>query len=137
MIYITGIRVVILCLYLFRNYAYQVRDLDRGLCGFIAATEVYKETGGGNSWTCYQNGTLAGDPCKWSGTSCSGKVLVALDMSNLNVRGTIPTSIGYLSTLTIFVLTGNSVNGTIPPQIGNLTNLVLLYLTSNNLVGTI
>ena len=114
-----------------------ISDLDRGLCGFIAATMVYQQTGGGNSWTCNKNGTLAGNPCKWGATSCVGTALVSLDMSNLNVGGTIPTSIGYLSTLTILVLTGNSVGGTIPSQIGRLSNLILLYLTSNNLVGRV
>ena len=53
------------------------------------------------------------------------------------LRGTIPTSIGYLQSLTSLYLSSNYFTGTIPSSIGYLTNLVILHLYVNLLTGSI
>jgi hypothetical protein len=51
-----------------------------------------------------------------------------LNLSNNEIGGPIPESLGNLSLLQSLYLSGNKFNGRIPPELGNLTNLKYLYL---------
>ncbi|KAL2967340.1 hypothetical protein AAZX31_16G170600 [Glycine max] len=63
--------------------------------------------------------------------------LVELDLSNNQLEGTIPTSLGNLTCLVELDLSANQLEGTIPTSLGNLTSLVKLQLSRNQLEGTI
>ena len=59
--------------------------------------------------------------------------------NNPNMGGTLPTTIGTMSTLASLSLTVNNLTGTIPSEIGQLgaINMRELWLFDNKLVGTI
>jgi hypothetical protein len=54
-----------------------------------------------------------------------------------NLAGTIPTSIGALTSLTAFRISQNGLGGTIPSSLGSLTALTSLKLHENVFTGTI
>ncbi|CAD6265889.1 unnamed protein product [Miscanthus lutarioriparius] len=60
---------------------------------------------------------------------------LALDTNNL--LGTVPMSISYLSGLTTLQLQNNSLTGPIGEWVGNMTNLQGLVLNENNFIGPI
>jgi len=65
-------------------------------------------------------------------------VVVAIDLSNNNLNGSIPAEINYLQFLTELGLNENQLNGEIPTQMGDaLQNLEKLELNQNQLTGTI
>eukprot|EP01084_Bolivina_argentea_P012389 23215_1 len=60
-----------------------------------------------------------------------------LDLSKNQLTGTISNNIGKLTSLHVLYLQNNQLTGTIPNNIGNLTSLNWLYLSNNQLTGTI
>lgn len=107
---------------------------DNALCGLIAATEVHESpripTSGKYMWQCTPEGIVANDPCNstvfWAGVTCRNDVLVDIDLSTYTIKGTIPPSIGELTTLTKLVLSSNCMNGTIPSELFDLRQLTLV-----------
>ena len=76
--------------------------------------------------------------CKWFGIGCSSKNNVKeLKMENNNLRGSMPTEIGLLSSLEGLFFLRNKIQGTIPSEIGQLSKLSFLKVTSNSLSGAI
>ncbi|KAK1364963.1 hypothetical protein POM88_040524 [Heracleum sosnowskyi] len=69
-------------------------------------------------------------------SNCSN--LLELSLSGNKLRGTIPTSVGNLSTeLTFLNFEGNQLYGRLPSAIGNLLNLDTFGLDGNQFAGTI
>lgn len=64
--------------------------------------------------------------------------LELLDVANnYNIRGTIPTEIGIMVSLKELILDSNELSGSIPTMIGYLSKLELLYTHTNPISGTI
>ncbi|CAL1413847.1 unnamed protein product [Linum trigynum] len=64
--------------------------------------------------------------------------LEKLMISGTSFQGTLPTSIGNLSTsMQKFTAEGCNILGTIPDEIGNLSNIMVIVLSSNRLKGFI
>ena len=63
--------------------------------------------------------------------------LKELHLSDCNMGGTIPSSIGLLAGLTSLDLSMSRIDSTIPSELGLLSNLNTLLLASNRLSGTI
>ena len=84
------------------------------------------------SWN-YQNQT------GWKGVKViDGHVTELVFEYEIDLRGSIPTSISQLSQLKNLTITNNkNINGSIPPEIVNLTNLETLVLYETMLTGTI
>uniref|UniRef100_A0A0D9VDR4 Receptor kinase-like protein Xa21 n=1 Tax=Leersia perrieri TaxID=77586 RepID=A0A0D9VDR4_9ORYZ len=80
--------------------------------------------------------------CQWRGVMCgiqgrrSGRV-VALDLSNLDLSGTIDPSIGNLTYLRKLDLPMNHLTGNIPSELGSLLDLQHVNLSYNSLEGSI
>lgn len=79
------------------------------------------------------------DPCtdNWVGIDCENGYVQTLVLTGANLTGTIPESIGMLSTLVILELNNNHLEGTLPHSIGNCSGLSQLILDSNHLNGSL
>ncbi len=100
-------------------------------------TALYNDTGGAK-WTNNTN-WLSEEPLgDWHGvtTDDEGRV-TALDLSENQLKGTIPVELGSLSKVIELHLWGNQLTGEIPPALGDLANLTDLFLRGNRLTGCI
>jgi len=113
---------------------------DSALCGFIAATNIASFTNY-EEWSCVAGGTTSSHPCRtdavWTGIGCTGGFVSAINVASQGIAGTLPSSLGLLSTLRLIYLDENVFAGTIPPEIGSLDALVTLRLGDNRLSGTL
>ena len=79
-----------------------------------ALESIYAATGGTN-WT---NNTSwlgeAGTECDWYGVTCNDGSVVALDLSNNELAGSIPLSLQNLTSLTDLDISDNSLDGSVP-----------------------
>ena len=73
------------------------------------------------------------DITSWSGVTIDGRRVIALDLNQSMLDGTIPPEIGLLANLTTIDLSGNQLTGPLPDEIGLLTHLDLLILEDNQL----
>ncbi|MFQ6640947.1 hypothetical protein Gotur_015633 [Gossypium turneri] len=86
-----------------------------------------------NNWT---NSTSV---CKWVGVSCGiiHERVVALNLTNMNLRSTIPPHLGNLSFLFSLDLSNNNFYGHLPNELGQLHRLRIIRLSNNCLNGEI
>jgi Leucine-rich repeat (LRR) protein len=83
------------------------------------------------------------NPCdEWQGVFCEDigngyGTIVAVELSEMNLKGPLPNNWTGLSSLINMDLALNAINGTIPSSIGLLPNLTALDLSRNFFVGTI
>jgi hypothetical protein len=97
--------------------------------------ELYHATGGEEWSTKVSPFTPV---CNWPGVTCDKELrVVGVYMSQNNMDGTIPDSIGGLVKLRILQLSMNGLYGTIPASVGDLTNLVELNLGLNGFNGSV
>lgn len=88
-----------------------------------------------NSWSTVS--ALAACNASWSGVSCSGTNVVALDLTSVGLSGSLPPSLSLMSSLTSLKLSGNTFSGSLPAQWSVLTQLVLVSLSTNHLAGSL
>jgi len=85
-----------------------------------------------------QWGNLSVPMCQWPGVACGlkgsrlGRV-VALNLTNLNLVGTITTALGNLTYLRLLDLSLNHFHGIMQPELGNLRDLETLVLGHNSI----
>ncbi|XP_058771757.1 BRASSINOSTEROID INSENSITIVE 1-associated receptor kinase 1-like [Vicia villosa] len=78
------------------------------------------------------------NPCTWFHVTCNQhNSVIAVDLGNQDLSGTLVSQLGDLSNLQYLELYNNSITGKIPEELGNLANLVSLDLYLNNISGTI
>ncbi|KAJ8426792.1 hypothetical protein Cgig2_007847 [Carnegiea gigantea] len=79
--------------------------------------------------------------CMWPGIICSMDdtciSIISLNLSGLNLLGTISPEIGMLERLRVLSLSSNRLSGPIPSSLSLLCNLEFLDLSNNNLSGKI
>ncbi|XP_057808973.1 LRR receptor-like serine/threonine-protein kinase GSO2 [Salvia miltiorrhiza] len=75
--------------------------------------------------------------CAWRGVSCSGGSVVALNIANCSMRGSISPALAVLPNLLHLNLSSDHLSGPIPPALSNLSSLESLLLLSNQLSGPI
>ncbi|KAB2086602.1 hypothetical protein ES319_A04G043700v1 [Gossypium barbadense] len=94
------------------------------------------------------NWTASTSVCNWIGVSCGilHKRVIALNLTSMNLRGTIPPHLGNLSFLLSLDLSRNNLYGQLPKELGQLHRLRILLLSynlqklkmkNNNFTGTI
>ena len=75
---------------------------DDGLCSLIAATNIESLTNY-DEWSCDTDGLASTDPCnvtKWTGIACIEGFINSISLNVTDMTGTIPATLGSLSTLT-------------------------------------
>ncbi|KAH0747970.1 hypothetical protein KY290_027202 [Solanum tuberosum] len=77
--------------------------------------------------------------CSWIGITCSSRHnrVTALDISSMQLHGTIPPNLGNLSFLVSLNISYNSFHGDLPLELAHLQRLKLIDVTSNNFTGAI
>jgi hypothetical protein len=83
--------------------------------------------------TCYFVMTV----CTWAGVTCTDGNVTMLKLIDSKLEGTIPTSLGEVTTLTHLYLASNSFQGTVPDNVANLPKLEVIDLSFNQLNGTL
>ncbi|KAK4347258.1 hypothetical protein RND71_033597 [Anisodus tanguticus] len=86
-----------------------------------------------------QNWSSQASVCHWIGVTCGTRHrrVRALNISNMDILGTIPPHLGNLSFLVSLDVSRNHLHGEIPKDIGNLRNLKELVFVNNHLTGSI
>ncbi|TYH19006.1 hypothetical protein ES288_A05G318500v1 [Gossypium darwinii] len=85
------------------------------------------------------NWTTSHSFCNWIGVTCGARHnrIVALNLPNMNLTGTIPPELGNLSFLASLNLSGNGFHGDLPGELGHLSRLKLVDLSFNFFTGKI
>ncbi len=115
----------------------QVCDTDRDR----AALEDLYRIAGGENWLRKENWLSNLSLGQWEGISVNAEGCVTeIFLGENNLEGTLPSSIGDFSELSILSLESvfggtTKLTGSLPIQIGNLSNLTQLYLSNNNFQG--
>ncbi len=101
-----------------------------------ALVALYEATGG-PTWR-NDDGWLSDDPVSdWHGVQADGSGVVALNLANNFVSGSLPPEIRDLAELRTLALGFNEISGSIPRELGDLENLERLYLNDNAFSGEI
>lgn len=95
------------------------------------------EAAGGENWTNHENWGTNTELSEWYGVTVEDNEIVALELPDNNLSGTLPVELGALIRLQRLVLNGNLLMDTIPANIGNLSQLEELNLANNDLTGNI
>uniref|UniRef100_A0A7S4NRK8 Leucine-rich repeat-containing N-terminal plant-type domain-containing protein n=1 Tax=Paramoeba aestuarina TaxID=180227 RepID=A0A7S4NRK8_9EUKA len=117
-------------------------EIDREMNSLI---EFYHSTKG-ESWFKSDN-WLDGPPCGddalessnkggWYSLSCAGGRVVAINMPNNNMSGTLPSSLGDFTKLLSLVVSNNQIGGEIPSELFH-SSILSLYLNNNSFTGTL
>ena len=116
-------------------------------CSLTSALADLYSAAGGAGWTSRSNwmigspctGTTA-DPGEWEKITCvtvGGEIQVQeIDLNGNNLVGSLPTTLGLLTTLTRHLTLGsNKLTGSIPTEIGSLSKLTDLRISYNAFTG--
>nr|XP_027086410.1 probable LRR receptor-like serine/threonine-protein kinase At3g47570 [Coffea arabica] len=84
-----------------------------------------------------KNWSVGSSVCNWIGVSCGSRHrrVTGLDISNMNLSGTLPPQLGNLSFLVSLDMSANNFHGELPHEFVGLRRLKLLNLSVNNLEG--
>ena len=97
--------------------------------------DLYNMTDGLN-WTNKNGWNETNTPCSWYGVQCENGQVFQLNLSNNQLNGRLPTSLGKLSNLTQLSLAKNQLCGDIPDTLTSLANLNNQCYLSNNSLTT-
>lgn len=100
----------------------------------LALVDLYNSNNG-PGWLHHDN-WLTGPVQTWYGVSVFESSVEGLNLSSNQLTGTIPSSIGNLTTLYDLDLSHNQLSGNIPSELG-IETLENLYLNNNQLSGSI
>ncbi len=108
-----------------------------------ALLDLYNSTDG-NNWIDHTNWNTNEPVYTWYGITMVGDRVTEINLSDNDLNGTLPSSMGNLSSLkklNIFnsngYFSGKMLSGNIPPELGNLNNLEYLDLAYHSLSGNI
>ncbi len=113
-------------------------EADLPICTDEDALIALYETTDGDNWVSNQN-WLSNRPIgTWYGVvTDENNRVIELDLSDNELKGTIPSELGHLVYLEGLYLSENQLSGMIPTALGALSNLIELDLWTNELTGQI
>ncbi|KAE8678101.1 putative Leucine-rich repeat protein kinase family protein [Hibiscus syriacus] len=85
------------------------------------------------------NWSVSASVCNWIGITCGSRHrrVIALNLSGMNLSGTIPPHVGNLSFLATLNIGNNGFHGSLSKELSNLHRMVSINLTNNNFDGEI
>lgn len=101
----------------------------------LALVDLYSSTNG-STWLNDIN-WLSKPVSEWYGITVIHGRVKKVELFTNSLSGTIPSSIGNLSDMTLLNLSSNQISGSIPLSIGNLSSVTGLHFFSNQLTGSI
>ncbi|KZV51083.1 putative LRR receptor-like serine/threonine-protein kinase [Dorcoceras hygrometricum] len=86
-----------------------------------------------------RNWNLSSSACDWVGVTCGTRHrrVISLNVSGMDLTGTIPPELGNLSFLVSLDMIGNHFGGILPENLAHLRRLTLIRLTDNNFQGEV
>ncbi|OQW90521.1 MAG: hypothetical protein BWK78_06785, partial [Thiotrichaceae bacterium IS1] len=113
----------------FQNFACtRVMEIPVAECNALIA--LFDSTSG-KSWTSKEGWRNTLTPCSWKGISCDGGKVTAIDLSNNNLLGSLPSDFSALSGLQTFDVSGNSgLTGALPESLTSISSLNELKVSS-------
>ncbi len=101
---------------------------------FFILLNLYNSTDGAGWNTTWD---LLLSPTNWGGITLENQRVVAIDLANNNLLGTLASDLGLLDSLQTLDLSTNELSGVLPAELGNLAALTRLELDSNQFTGSI
>ncbi len=98
-----------------------------------ALVDLYNSTNGA-SWTNNSN-WLSGNVSTWYGVTVANNRVLEVRLSQNNLLGSLPSSLGNLTGMSLLYLSSNNLSGAVPTSLSGLSSLEKLYLDRNQLVG--
>ncbi|KAG1655805.1 hypothetical protein FOA52_003678 [Chlamydomonas sp. UWO 241] len=91
------------------------------------------------SWPSLSGWTTSTEPCPatWTGVSCAGTTVTALDLGFVNMEGTLPAALSKVTGLTSLNLGGNKLTGSLPLAWSVLTGLTVVDVSKNLLSSSL
>lgn len=118
---------LVLCIFTFNTASAAVSTSEKQ-----ALIDLYHATNG-DDWTVSWDLTTSVE--NWKGVTIIEDKIVALELTNNNLKGELPRSLGNLTHLKVLNLHNNMIKGNIPTSIGNLSKLKSLNISLNTFQG--
>jgi hypothetical protein len=100
-----------------------------------AALVKLNESTQGSQWK--NKWDLSKPVASWYGVTVKNDKVIAIDLSDNNLSGSLPEELSKLTSLESINLFKNTISGSLPQSIGNLTSLKTLNISFNKLTGKI
>jgi len=109
---------------------------------YLSSLEVLKklyDSTNGSSWFNTWNFTSDQSYCTYYGIECGdeSEQIVRIMLQSNNLRGSLPSELGMLSSLHYFDFDRNDITGTIPSELGVLSSLIWFDISINSITSTI
>eukprot|EP00232_Nephroselmis_pyriformis_P001541 CAMPEP_0182914716 /NCGR_PEP_ID=MMETSP0034_2-20130328/38713_1 /TAXON_ID=156128 /ORGANISM="Nephroselmis pyriformis, Strain CCMP717" /LENGTH=1302 /DNA_ID=CAMNT_0025051499 /DNA_START=117 /DNA_END=4022 /DNA_ORIENTATION=+ len=89
-----------------------------------------------STWNMANNILVCGGT-SWTGVTCSGSNVVAIERTGLGMTGPLAPDFSVLTSVTSINFENNALGGTLPPQWSTLSNVIRIVAFSNQLAGTL
>ncbi|CAA7022599.1 unnamed protein product [Microthlaspi erraticum] len=123
--------IALLCNYVPNATVYALNDEGFALLTFKQSVHD-DPTGSLSNWNSSDD-----DACSWNGVTCKELRVVSLSIPRKNLYGSLPSSLGFLSSLRHLNLRSNRFYGSLPFQLFELQGLQSLVLYGNSFDGSV
>ena len=131
---------ILLCIKLTKHLTHSRCHTDTAMCELVTALNPAAH--GRSGWDCPDGQRPAVPVCQhsesaWGGVNCNKGVVVGIFLIGLGLKGTLPSSLGSLTRLTMLDIHFNSITGSIPATLGLLSEVIDIRLDGNALTGPV
>ncbi|KAH0701356.1 hypothetical protein KY284_015571 [Solanum tuberosum] len=123
-------------LLLLKLYLFEATDIKTDQSALLALKASFTLN---SSHPLTQNWSSQSSVCDWVGVTCGSRHhrVTALNISNMNILGTIPPHLGNLSFLVSLSTSNNNLHGDLPQDMSRLRRLKVMDFAFNNFSGEI
>ena len=105
------------------------------MCALAAALNPSGK--GKSGWSCAKGVPPPSVVCSWGGVTCVKNSVVAIALAGLGLAGSIPPSLGDISSLRSLDVSNNLIAGTVPSSLSKLAGLTGINISGNKFTGVI